>query len=287
MVVVDAVAKEVANLRVVVVAAHAERQAGVFVQFGLEDVGHVVVELVAERLGVHRHDGARRRGGSGLAVSAQEGKIGNGHGIVVFEGVCVETDEVICAGVERKIRLAIHGTEHIAASPEAVVVADEADIRRPETVQLVAHPLELARQAEVGLVAAVYDEVHTVAVVYGRDGGPRLVVPPLRVADDGKTDGVLPGTGCLDLLDVAAVDVALAVEARVVGVILDDVAPGGQPHDCGCGGEDCPRRNSRHDKSFYVCKSRFFQRVRKGRFYANFVQLRRGQAGGNMYFCAR
>ena len=93
------------------------------------------------------------------------------------------------------------------------MVADEADVRCTETVQLIAHPLEFARQAEVGLIAAVYDKVHAVAAVYGGD---------------------------LDLFDVTAVDVAFAVETRVVGVILDDVAPDGQPHDSGCGDEGCP-----------------------------------------------
>lgn len=49
-----------------------------------------------------------------------------------------------------------------------------------------------------------------------------------------------PAQATFDLFDVTAVDVAFAVETRVVGVILDDVAPDGQPHDSGCGDEGCP-----------------------------------------------
>ena len=128
----------------------------------------------------------------------------------------------------------------VAVAKRAREIAQQADEGGVQAQQFVAHPLEFARQTEVGLVAAVDDEVNAVAGIDGVDGGARFVVPALRVADDGKADGIASETLGLDALHVAAVEVRLAADARVVGVILDDVAPDGQPHDSGCGDEGCP-----------------------------------------------
>ena len=95
-----------------------------------------------------------------------------------------------------------------------------------QAVEYVPLPHELFFQPEIGKVAAVNYEIDVVAGIDGLDGKFRFVIPALGVADHGETDGSFVRAGGLDTGDVAGVDIAVAFDIGIVGVVFEMVAAG-------------------------------------------------------------
>ena len=172
---------------------------------------------------MHGHDGAAHGGGQGGPVVADEGEVGDGHGVVVLQGVGVEGDEMGVAGVEGEVFGPEHGAEDEDAVTQMVVVADEANVGGLEALQFVAHEFKLLRRTEVGEVAAVDDEIDA-AGVDAADGVVGLVVPALGVAQHGEGHAVAAGHGGLYALNVLFVDLPYPMIVGIVGMDVDEVA---------------------------------------------------------------
>ena len=68
----------------------------------LEEISHVVVELLGERAGVHGHHCLFCLWRDCLEFRFQIAEVGYGRGIIVFQCVGVKADKAYVAGRERK-----------------------------------------------------------------------------------------------------------------------------------------------------------------------------------------
>ena len=122
------------------------------------------------------------------------------------------------------------------------MVTDNCHIRHPEAVKDVAHTLEFGPHAEIRHVAGMQHEIDVVAFVQRLDGFGRLVVPALRVADDGKTHAAPSCRRRLDTGNVVHIDARGSGDTRIVGMVFD--LAGRQRQDtCARQGQSADTRN--------------------------------------------
>ncbi len=195
-----------------------------------ERLRHVVVELLIAGRGVHDKKRALCGVSSG-DLFREETEVGHGMRVVILDGVCVEADEADIGSLEREVLLAEQLGENLVAIAEDIVVADQADVGYAKLVQPLYRPLELFGHSELGVVSAMYHEVNVIAPVGLFHEGLRLVVSPLRVTDEEKTQRVFPLASGLDAGDLRSVDLfgQVAVDPPVIRMIIDEVAAGQQP----------------------------------------------------------
>ena len=215
------VVEELRDVVAVSVAVDAAEQSGKLPDDELEDPGHVVVELLRIGARMHGDDGPRGFGRKIRQLRFEKFEVGNRFPQVELQSVGIETDEPHVAGREGEVEGSEDLLENLFARGQTVVVAKQNDIRHPEAVEYVALTFELDLHPEIRHVSRVEHEVDVVAVVERLHGIFRLVVPALRVGDDGEANGIPAGRCGLDAGDVLRVDAAFALDAGVVGVVVN------------------------------------------------------------------
>lgn len=273
LIVDGAVVEPIIGRHAVLMAAEAEGERGIAADFVLEELRHVVVELVGKRLGMHGHDGARHARRQGIAVGADKGEIGHGDGIVVLEGVRVETQDMEVPRIEGEVGRAEEVAVDIGSRSQAVVIAEQHDIGHMEFFENIALKFKLTGHTEIGEITTVDDEVDVATRIDGAHAIVRFVIPALGVTDHGEAHRVASGTLLFDAGRIAAVDVMGAVHAGVVGMIVNEVTAR-QADGCHDGHHDTEqklglsvhsgkdkgflRENHKRHQSFPTCKVTHF-----------------------------
>lgn len=223
LIVDGAVVEPIIGRHAVLMAAEAEGERGIAADFVLEELRHVVVELVGKRLGMHGHDGARHTRRQGIAIGADKGEIGYGDGIVVLEGVRVEAQDMEVARIEGEVGRAEEVAVDIGSRSQAVVITEQHDIGHMEFFENIALKFKLTGHTEIGEITTVDDEVDIATRIDGTHAVVRFVIPALGVADHGEAHRVASGTLLFDAGGIAAVDVMRAMHAGVVRMIINQV----------------------------------------------------------------
>ena len=155
-------------------------------------------------------------------------QIGYGIGEIILQGVGVKANETRWTSYEREVFLAEHDAVNIFPAADTVVVAQYHDIRNTEFVEDPLLPFKLFSHAEIGKVAAMHDEIEVVPEIDMRHFILGLIVPPLCVADDSKTDLLFPACVALYFLDVTGIDILLPVDFAVIRMHIDEVTRYGE-----------------------------------------------------------
>lgn len=212
----------------VFVCRQAKLEGGIQVDVSLEDACHIVVELTAIGADVHGDHSSVELVGSGVHLVFDEVEVGDRARVVILDGIRVEADKLYPSGNECEVGVAEHRSESFLARSQAVVVADKYYVGHLEPIQDVTLPEEFVGHAEVAQVASMNYKVDVVPAVHIVYEVLCLVVPSLRVAHKGKTQGIFLLTLRFDEGDVFLIDARFAVYAHIIRVIVYQVAAAGQ-----------------------------------------------------------
>lgn len=217
LIVDGAVVKKSVLLHLVSVSVKAEQESWIHLGVKVERLGHVVVKLLRVGWCVH----AQHRSVEAFAVFRRlllhEVEVWHGPRVVIFYGVGVKTHKLDASGNETEVGVAKDHLIALVARAQTVVVAEQRHERHCETLQQVTAPLKLARAAKVGYVASVYHKVDAVlSSVYVSYLGLRFIEPLVRVADEGKANGVLAKRGFFYQCHLLGVHAFLAFHPHIV-----------------------------------------------------------------------
>lgn len=224
--VVDAVVVEIVDTVAVPVSMNTALNARHGGDVAVKGADYALIELLRIRACMHHGKTLLALGGKVSDLILHVGQIRYTDRMVKFERVGVEADETDIACREREIEVAENLSVNRRSGRQTVVVAEERHIGHFQSVEDIALTLKFGTQTEVGHVARVDDKIEVVALVERFNGGHSLVIPALRIADDGKAQCRFALAGLLDLRDVGGVDVFFALDTRVVGVVFG-LAPDG------------------------------------------------------------
>lgn len=120
-----------------------ELQSGKFLDVTLEYVCHIIVELVAERAYMHGHNGFIEFLFMVAYLCGKKLEVGNGAGVVEFDGVGIQADKLYPSCNEGEIGVSEYCTISLFARAQAVVIAEKYHIGYLEFVHNVPLPKEL------------------------------------------------------------------------------------------------------------------------------------------------
>lgn len=270
LIVDGAVVEPIIGRHAVLMTAEAEGERGIAADFVLEELRHVVVELVGKRLGMHGHDGARHTRWQGIAIGADKGEIGHGDGIVVLEGVRVEAQDMEVARIEGEVGRAEEVAVDIGSRSQAVVITEQHDIGHMEFFENIALKFKLAGHTEIGEVTTVDDEVDVATRIDVTHAVVRFVIPALGVTNHGEAHRVASGTLLFDAGGIAAVDVMRAMHTGVVGMIVNQVTA--RQEDSRRGSYQQTKQMVRH--SGYIL---FHKRIKRGKMMLHCKKTSKGK----------
>ena len=210
----------------VVVAIGAKHEARHIVEVSAEGFAHVVVELIAERRGVHHEDGSVETILRIVHFGFKEIEIGNCRKIIILRCVGVETHKFHATRDEREIKFAVKRLEGLVARSEEVVIANEGHVRIAKFRENIVTPLKLPNSSCVGEVTAVNYKVDVRSLIQICHLVASVFVPEVRIADESHAERVLIGKSSFNLSNVSGVDIRFALKIDVVRVRIKNAIAG-------------------------------------------------------------
>ena len=203
-----------------------ELQSGKFLDVTLEYVCHIIVELVAERAYMHGHNGFIEFLFMVAYLCGKKLEVGNGAGVVKFDGVGIQADKLYPSCNEGEIGVSEYCTISLFARAQAVVIAEKYHIGYLEFVHNVPLPKELVCYTEVTDVSAMNDEIYVVPLVEVAYKVVGLVIPALGITHCYEPDCCLVLAVLLYLGNVVGIDIGFTADVYIVRVIIYHVAAG-------------------------------------------------------------
>ena len=147
----------------------------------LKSLGYIVVEFKAERAYMHGHNGFIEFLFMVAYLCGKKLEVGNGAGVVEFDGVGIQADKLYPSCNEGEIGVSEYCTISLFARAQTVVVAEKYHIGYLEFVHNVPLPKELVCYTEVTDVSAMNDEIYVVPLVEVAYKVVGLVIPALGI----------------------------------------------------------------------------------------------------------
>ena len=220
----DSVIENVFFKQMVFMSGCAELYPGEFGYVALEYMSHVIIEFSSDRPDVHRYDGLVELIFTVVYLVCKKLEIRNGPGVVILDGVGVQTDELYPPGNECEVGITENGTVSLFSCTEAVMVADQGHIGYFKLIHDIPLPNEFFGYAEITHVTAMDHEIYVVPlieVVYKIDS---FVIPALGVTHCHEAERCLALAVFFYLLDVVCVDVCLSADVHIVRMVVYQVA---------------------------------------------------------------
>ena len=149
-------------------------------------------------------------------------------------------------GIERKIRFTKDIAIDTLARAEAVMVTNQHNERHVQAKQQVTLQFKLVGHAKVGHVTRVEYEVNVSSGIDVGESDFHLIIPALRVGDDGETNVILSATTFLNAGNVPGIEPMRSLNAPIIGMIIYHVARGKK--------KECRKENEEMLFSFHVAK---------------------------------
>ena len=131
------------------------------------------------------------------------------------------------------------------------MIAQQGHVGYTQTVHDVALPQKLVGYTKVAHVAAMNHEIHVVTLIEVADEVARGVIPALRITHRDEANRGLSLAVGLNPDYVGGVDIGLAADAHVVGVVINHIATLNQPEQ----GQQAEGREQMVNQSLHTVSS--------------------------------